>query len=178
MIRLACLAAEPLAPAQSDFDQAIDVERARALGQLLDNLSARLGPSRVTRQTLLDAHWPEQAVAATPALRGAEPSAVFIAAETAPSRPLRLFERPEPIETIAEVPDGPPRSFKWRRVTHNVAAIEGPERLSPPWWRDQDRPTRDYFRAEDFEGRRFWLFREGLWSETARPKWFMHGTFG
>ncbi len=178
MIRLACLAAEPLEPAQSDFDQAIDVERARALSQLLDNLSARLGPSRVTRQTPLDAHLPEQAVAATPALRGAEPSAIFIAAEIAPSRPLRLFERPEPIETIAEVPDGPPLSFKWRRVTHNVAAIEGPERLSPPWWRDQDRPTRDYFRAEDLEGRRFWLFREGLWSEAARPKWFLHGTFG
>ena len=30
-------------------------------------------------------------------------------------------------------------------------------------------PTRDYFRAEDSEGRRFWIYREGLWGrETMR----------
>jgi protein ImuB len=92
---------------------------------------------------------------------------------------LRLFTRPEPIEALAEVPDGPPLRFRWRRVLHNVAAIEGPERIAAPWWRSVGAPTLDYFRAEDTEGRRFWLYREGLWgSETARPKWFVHGLFG
>jgi len=39
--------------------------------------------------------------------------------------------------------------------------------------------TRDYFRAEDREGRRFWLYREGLFGrETAQPRWFLHGLFG
>jgi protein ImuB len=34
-------------------------------------------------------------------------------------------------------------------------------------------PTRD--RAEDSEGRRFWLYREGVWGrETTWAKWFMH----
>ena len=103
--------------------------------------------------------------------RGKEPEA--------PSRPLRLFARPEPIEALAEVPDGPPLRFRWRRVLHDVAAIEGPERIAAPWWRNGGAPTRDYFRAEDTEGRRFWLYREGLWgNETARPKWFVHGLFG
>ncbi len=98
---------------------------------------------------------------------------------SAPTRPLRLFARPEPIEAMAEVPDGPPRRFRWRRVLHDVTAIEGPERIAAPWWRHAGAPTRDYFRAEDSEGRRFWLFREGLWGrETARPKWFVHGLFG
>jgi protein ImuB len=97
----------------------------------------------------------------------------------APPRPLRLFARPEPIEALAEVPDGPPLRFRWRRVLHDVAAIEGPERIAAPWWRHADMPTRDYFRAEDSEGRRFWLYREGLWGrETMQPKWFVHGLFG
>ena len=96
-----------------------------------------------------------------------------------PARPLRLFARPEPIEALAEVPDGPPLRFRWRRVVHDVAAIEGPERIAAPWWRHAGAPTRDYFRAEDLEGRRFWLYREGLWGrETMRPKWFVHGLFG
>jgi protein ImuB len=96
-----------------------------------------------------------------------------------PARPLRLFARPEPIEALAEVPDGPPLRFRWRRVVHDVAAIEGPERIAAPWWRHVGAPTRDYFRAEDSEGRRFWLYREGLWGrETMRPKWFVHGLFG
>ena len=97
----------------------------------------------------------------------------------APARPLRLFVRPEPIEALAEVPDGPPLRFRWRRVLHDVAAIEGPERIAPPWWRRDGGPTRDYFRAEDAQGRRFWLYREGLWGrETQRAKWFVHGVFG
>ena len=98
---------------------------------------------------------------------------------SAPARPLRLFARPEPIEALAEVPDGPPLRFRWRRVLHDVTAIEGPERIAAPWWRQAGAPTRDYFRAEDSEGRRFWLYREGLWGrETAQPKWFVHGLFG
>jgi protein ImuB len=106
---------------------------------------------------------------------GGEP----IARAEAPTRPLRLFERPEPIEALAEVPDGPPLRFRWRRVLHEVAAIEGPERIAAPWWRRPGAPTRDYFRAEDASGRRFWLYREGLWGrETTQAKWFMHGVFG
>ncbi|HLV06209.1 MAG TPA: DNA polymerase Y family protein, partial [Croceibacterium sp.] len=38
--------------------------------------------------------------------------------------------------------------------------------------------TRDYFRVEDARGRRFWLFRHGLYDrETARPAWYIHGLF-
>jgi protein ImuB len=116
-----------------------------------------------------------------PALDAEEPSLA-----TLPSRPLRLLEAPEPIETIACVPDGPPLRFRWRKVLHEVAAIEGPERIAPEWWRTAPTATRDYFRAEDTEGQRFWLFREGLYGrepacpepvEAACARWFMHGFF-
>ena len=73
--------------------------------------------------------------------------------------------RPEPIEAIAEVPDGPPVRFNWRRVMHDVAHAEGPERIAMEWWRDdQGRTlTRDYFRIESRDGARVWLYREGLY---------------
>jgi protein ImuB len=90
---------------------------------------------------------------------------------------LRLFERPEPVETIALFPDGPPVRFRWRRVLHEVVSYEGPERLAPPWWgAAQSGPTRDYFQAQDRDGRLFWLFREGLYGrEAGTPRWFVHG---
>jgi protein ImuB len=185
-MRLSCRAAEPLAPSQVELDRAHEAERARALADLIDRLSARLGARAVTRRTLVEAHLPEQAEAAAPAALGearargegrGERTTAF--AGGAPARPLRLFVRPEPIEAVAEVPDGPPLRFRWRRVLHDVAAIEGPERIAAPWWRRPDAPTRDYFRAEDSHGRRFWLYREGLWGrETLRAKWFVHGVFG
>ncbi|HWU25227.1 MAG TPA: hypothetical protein VN154_02380, partial [Rhizomicrobium sp.] len=95
----------------------------------------------------------------------------------APRRPLRLFARPEPIEAVAEIPDGPPLRFRWRRALHEVAFAEGPERIAMEWWR-HEALTRDYFRVENGCGRRFWLYRAGLYGrETERPQWFVHGVF-
>ena len=174
LIRLSCLAAEDAEPSQHAFERAFEETQAKALADLIDRLSARLGASRVTRQMLVDAHLPESGFASRAAAKGEMSGAAM---ET-PARPLKLFERPEPIEALAEVPDGPPLRFRWRRVLREVAAIEGPERIAPPWWRGTGAPTRDYFRAEDVQGRRYWLFREGLYgAETARPRWFLHGVF-
>ena len=79
----------------------------------------------------------------------------------APTRPIRLLARPEPVEAIAEVPDGPPVRFRWRHVLHEVVHVEGPERIAMEWWRDEAGHTlmRDYFRVESREGLRVWLFR-------------------
>jgi protein ImuB len=97
-----------------------------------------------------------------------------------PDRPIRLLAYPEAVEAVAAVPDGPPIRFRWRRVMHDVVAVEGPERIAPEWWKAETAAlTRDYFRAEDAHGRRFWLFREGLYGrETPAPRWFLHGLFG
>ena len=37
--------------------------------------------------------------------------------------------------------------------------------------------SRDYFVAEDDGGRRFWLFREGLYGDVEEPRWYLHGFF-
>jgi protein ImuB len=75
-------------------------------------------------------------------------------------------------------PEGPPRRFRWRGTTYGVARTQGPERIAGEWWRDGACRTRDYYLIEDEVGRRFWLYREGLYGrETAAPHWFVHGLF-
>ena len=94
-------------------------------------------------------------------------------------RPIRLLDVPDPVDVTAAVPDGPPARFRWRRVLYDVVRAEGPERIAPEWWLSiEDKPTRDYFRVEDEAGRRYWLYRQGLYGvEQGRPRWFMHGFF-
>ncbi|MEL6753584.1 MAG: DNA polymerase Y family protein, partial [Pseudomonadota bacterium] len=107
-----------------------------------------------------------------------------------PPRPLSLFARPEPIDVLAEVPDGPPLNFVWRRVPRRVARADGPERIAPEWWQDAgatadlpgpDGPkrARDYYRIEDEAGRRYWVFRHGLYEDGrgGPPAWYVHGLF-
>jgi protein ImuB len=91
-------------------------------------------------------------------------------------RPMTLFSRPQGIEAIATVPDGPPIRFRWRRVLREVVRAEGPERISGDWM--SNARTRDYYRVEDQDGRRYWLFREGLYGESETAlQWFVHGLF-
>jgi len=189
VIRLSVLAAERCGEVQTGF---VAVDHREDLAHLIDRLGARFGLRRVTRLVPQDTHIPEFAVAAVPMAEDRRrrtevrySSSVVRPlssdqASLAPVRPIRLFANPEPIEAIAEVPDGPPVRFRWRRVLHQVAGVEGPERIAMEWWRDEQGRalTRDYFRVESTEGLRVWLYREGLYArEVAQPRWFLHGLF-
>jgi protein ImuB len=93
------------------------------------------------------------------------------------ARPLFLLSHAEPADVLALVPEGPPQRFRWRGVMHDVTHAQGPERIASEWWRSSQ-PTRDYYLVEDDDGRRFWLYREGLYErETNSPRWFVHGLF-
>lgn len=189
VVRLATLATERCDPLQTGLAAP---DHAAELAHLIDRLGARFGLRRITRLVPQDTHIPEFAIAAVPAAENRRqrtedrnPSSVvrppFSDSDSLiPARPLRLYGRPEPIEAVAEVPDGPPVRFRWRRVLHQVAHAEGPERIAMEWWRDQSGRalTRDYFRLESREGVRAWVYREGLYGrELAEPRWFLHGLF-
>jgi protein ImuB len=135
------------------------------LAELVDRLGNRLGRANVARLAARQSHLPERASRAVPPLGGARDGGDENAWPTGRDRPLRLLARPEAVEAVAEVPDGPPVLFRWRRVVHRVARAYGPERIAPEWWRAEAREiaTRDYFRVEDSHGRRFWLYRDGLY---------------
>jgi protein ImuB len=147
------------------------------LARLIDRLQQRLGRGAVRQLHPRQSHVPELAVRARPAANEASPN--WAAATPLASRPLLLLERPEPAEVLAVVPDGPPRHFRWRGVLHQAAQAQGPERIAPEWWRRTAERTRDYYVVEDMEGRRFWLYRAGLYGQGGTtPQWFVHGVFG
>jgi protein ImuB len=177
LVRLGVLRAEPLPPTQIDLAGS---ERAGDVEPLVDRLSARLGACRVSRLVAHDAHLPELAATRASAQVAAAASngwAAFRAFPELAPRPPRLLVKPEPIEAIAAVPDGPPVRFRWRRALHEVVAAEGPERIECTWWTEDGGGTRDYFRVEDRSGCRFWLFRAGLYRGSPAPSWFLHGLF-
>ncbi|MGF9566289.1 DNA polymerase Y family protein [Neorhizobium sp. JUb45] len=180
ILRLNVLHHEPFESVQSDL--AATDRRHLSLSTFVDQVAARLGPDCLQTYQLRESHIPERAEIFVPAIEALplgkqmpETPAVLSRSE----RPLRLFRVPEPLESFAaEIPDGPPTRFRWRRLTHQVARAEGPERLSPEWWLDdEEAATRDYFRLESTAGYRFWIFRKGLYDRDPTQRWFMHGLF-
>jgi protein ImuB len=148
----------------------------RELARLIDRLTVKLGPTRVRRPQPQESHLPERASGWVSALAKVEPI------ELPPvTRPQRLLDRPEAIDVIYATPEGMPRRFVWRRAVHDIARVEGPERIAPEWWRQPSSARlRDYYRVEDGEGRRYWIYREGLIGDGrgGLPNWFIHGLFG
>lgn len=180
MIRLAVPKVEPLHAAQLALEGG-SVHVAEAIGELVDRLSTRAGANRIRRFVARDTHIPEQAMLALPAIEALPPTP-WAAPDPGepPHRPIHLFDPPQPVEVIAQLPEGPPRRFRWRRNLHEVSRFEGPERIAAEWWRRTPGDpglTRDYYRVEDVRGRRFWLFRHGLYGEKPQPRWYVHGLF-
>ena len=95
-------------------------------------------------------------------------------------RPLKIFDYQEKIYSLSES-DGLLKRFQWRGKIHDVMRTEGPERIAPEWWRMRSTARlRDYYRIEDSEGCRYWVYREGLCGDGrgGSPEWFVHGVFG
>lgn len=178
LIRLSALAVETLEYRAADFQSSQDELE---IAGLVDRLSARFGTARVSRFVAQDTYIPELAGLSCPAQRGLGPSAwpQMRAEKETPRRPVLMLSPPEAAENVmADVPEGPPARFIWRRAAHKVTRAEGPERIAMEWWRDERANTRDYFQVEDEDGRRFWLYRDGLYHrENGEPRWFVHGLF-
>jgi nucleotidyltransferase/DNA polymerase involved in DNA repair len=143
--------------------------------RLVDVLAGRIGPAAVFRVAPVESHVPERAVARSDpvGVSGSWPRW---------QRPIRLFPRPEPLfRVIALLPDQPPRRFEWRGRAYKVVAGDGPERIHGEWWRRDAEvwAVRDYYRVEDAEGGRYWVFRrgDGLQSDTGDLTWWIHGVF-
>ncbi|MBX9709707.1 MAG: DNA polymerase Y family protein [Xanthobacteraceae bacterium] len=187
LIRLSARRVEVVVQAQRDFDpRAQDNDD---VADLIDRIAARIGSRRVVVYLPQDTHIPDKATLAVPAQYHLPDAGQAIWPERyagePPLRPLRMFEPPEQIDVISMFPDGPPAQFKWRRAQHRIANVEGPERIAMEWWTqpadlpgNKDTRTRDYFRIEDHDGCRFWLYREGIYRrEVKKFRWFMQGVF-
>jgi protein ImuB len=158
-------------------------------GLLIDRLSNRFGREHVLRLVLRESHIPERAQHRVPALSSASVE-VPLGREAIHPRPPFLFDPPEPIAVMAEVPEGAPALMQWRKVERRIVRAQGPERIAPEWWVRLGQASknaavpgsriRDYYRLEDETGAGYWVFREGSYAsaEEAPPRWFVHGLFG
>jgi protein ImuB len=176
---------------------------ARNADALVDRLVNRLGTHAVSRLARVASHVPERADRIVPALDDPALDLNRSVASCLPLssalRPPLILAAPEPIRVLADVPEGPPARFVWRRRPRTIVRHEGPERIAGEWWRTlrspaavaEDEPliptprSRDYYRLEDELGCIYWVFRHGRYqdfdaedgSALGLPRWFMHGMF-
>lgn len=180
------------------FTERLDEEAAPDLAPLVDTLATRIGLSRMWRMRPVESDVPERASARMAVLDPPERRGARLKAEDvrqldrhpllAPwhphwPKPARLLHRPERLDhVLAELPDHAPRRFTWRGRPHKVVRADGPERIHGEWWKraEETHHIRDYFRVEDEEGRRYWLFRRGDGERdvTGDLSWYLHGVFG
>ncbi|MBB3997480.1 Y-family DNA polymerase [Aureimonas pseudogalii] len=176
VMSLAATLAEPLVASQV-VSSLVEEPEANVSG-LIDILANRIGERRLYRFAPQASDVPERSVVRV------EPLSLDDGASWVDHwpRPSRLLPRPEPVETMALLPDHPPVWFSWRGQRRRVRRADGPERVFGEWWkRDAELATvRDYFRVEDDAGERYWIFRagDGEHPETGSHRWFLHGIFG
>ena len=184
--------AEPATPRQSALQALGDhmatspADQMRDLAPLIDTLQNRLGVGRLWRPVPVQSDVPERSVHRQPPLdpgtsRPEQRQTGFASWPATLPRPVRLIDPPQPISALAGLPDHAPVSFTWRSRRHRVKRADGPERIAGEWWLRSGEmfALRDYFRVEDEEGRRFWLFRRGDGADvtTGDLVWFLHGLF-
>jgi protein ImuB len=186
VMTLTATLAEPLAEGQIASPLAGEDEP--DISGLIDVLANRLGPQRLYRFRPVASEVPERSVARVPPLAPADDGEASDSRGDSRDnwrgdwpRPPRLLARPEPIRTMALLPDHPPVWFEWRGERRRVRRADGPERIHAEWWkRDAERDAvRDYFRVEDEAGGRYWIYRagDGEHEETGSQGWFLHGIF-
>lgn len=176
-VRLRASWSEGLMLAQGDFEAAAEMH-GTSLAACIDRLSVRLGSGAVRRPVPHGSHVPERAQAWQPPL---EPEKTSQEEFEFHQRPLKILEKSERIAVLYASPDGLPRRFRWRDEVHEIARAEGPERIAPEWWRERSSTRlRDYYRIEDGEGRRYWIYRDGIAGDGRGgvPAWFLQGLCG
>jgi protein ImuB len=175
-MRLVVPRADALAPAQTAARLTETDREEPDIAPLIDRLTNRLGAERVYRIAPVESDVPERSVRRAPAREK-----VSGGWRVGLSRPVRLLDPPQPVEAMALLPDHPPMAFTWRRIRHRVRRADGPERIAGEWWKrnGETRSVRDYFRVEDEDGHRYWLFRRGDGENgiSGDMRWFLHGFF-
>lgn len=141
------------------------------LSELIDCLTGKFGVQTVHRYLPDEHYWPERSIKSTTSLQE-KPATAW---RTDRLRPLQLLQIPERIEVSAPIPDYPPLLFVYKSKVHRITKADGPERIEQEWW-IQNGQHRDYYRVEDEDGNRYWLFRLGHYHDKTY-QWFLHGFF-
>jgi protein ImuB len=148
----------------------------KARNELMNNFSLRIGKDRIAFAKLSPSYIPERSFCYESVLNSGSTDSLMhsVVPYNLEERPSVLLPRPEPISTIAMLPDKPPSFICWRGKRLSIISGLGPERISPEWWRPglQSGPIneRDYFKVQDELGRWLWVYRD-----LSSQEWFLHG---
>ncbi|MCU0763968.1 MAG: DNA polymerase Y family protein [Hydrogenophaga sp.] len=143
------------------------VHQGETLHQVLERLSARLGPQRVLRPVLCEDHRPEWMCRWQPAALPLLPTPVA----TSPL-PQPTFLLPKPLKLV----------MRGDRPVYEgeLQLLLGPQRVEGGWW-DRDEAAgetrnvmRDYWVALSPKAGVLWVFQTRL---NAVPAWYLHGHF-
>ena len=140
------------------------------ISELIDRLANKLGAENIHRYLPAEHYWPERSFKEASIH---EPALVDWRRDQV--RPMHVLPKPEPIEVMAPIPDYPPMLFRHQGKLHQIIKADGPERIEQEWWLQQGQ-HRDYYRVEDEQGNRYWLFRSGHYHDKIF-QWFLHGYF-
>ena len=132
------------------------------LSELIDRLASKIGVQASSRYVPDEHYWPERSLN----LLHHSMKKLTTTWRTDRPRPLQLLSKPEPIEVTAPIPDYPPMLFRYKGKLHKIVKADGPERIEQEWWLQQGQ-HRDYYRVEDEEGYRYWLFRLGHYDDKS-----------
>lgn len=173
-IQLEARAVEPLATASRSL-LVEDQVTGESLQQLIERLSARLGPERVLCSDPVADHRPQRMQAWRPAVSGKPAGArkpIQLPGIVA-SHPPWILRQPIRLAVVRDRPvyQGP------------LALLAGPERLEAGWWGeerdagdgDEDLNLRDYFIAESVLAGLLWIYRQRA---AGDPAWYLHGVYG
>jgi protein ImuB len=157
--------------AQQDELWQLHNKNTSAIAELLDRIKAKIDTATIARFLPAAHHWPERSLQVTASLQ----QQADVPWQSVLPRPIHLLARPESIEVTVPRPDYPPIMFRYKGQLHTIRKADGPERIAPEWWLEQN-TFRDYYCVEDEAGCRYWVFRSGSY-EVEDPVWFMHGFF-
>jgi protein ImuB len=129
---------------------------AEAGNTLIDRLASRLGHGALFRLSATESLWPESASRLIPVTETSY-SVPIVAGE----RPLWLLPEPAPIREHD-------MKLFWQKP---LKLLRGPERIEGPI-EESIEVIRDYYIAQESDGRLCWIFRE-----LQSGRWFVHGLF-
>ena len=145
--------------------------------QLIERLSARLGPDKVLRPEAQADHRPQHTQAWHQAATTAPPAPAKAARPAFPAalaqQPPWLLRQPMALALLDDRPllQGP------------LELLAGPERIEAGWWdggdsQAADATARDYFLARSQHAGLVWVYRELPSSEATAQGWYLHGVYG
>ena len=162
------------------------VLRTQLVASHLPERAARLVPS----QAMPNIAVPPQPRLSRPLRLLPSPELVLINAEVPDGLPASMIWRRQPYRLVKGA--GPERlGAEWWRKQERLLLAPPPEpeepkpgeKPEPPPYipdlpvHEPEQQTRDYYRVEDEDGRRFWVFRLGFYSGGLNPSWYLQGFF-